>query len=63
MKYTDRLYIPIWLYSNNTTIDNKTNVTAFTFQSGYIQMCSLSLKHCTLNHFTFQSGYIQIGLH
>ena len=32
------LYIPFWLYSNNTDIDNKTNVTAFTFHSGYILM-------------------------
>ena len=54
------LYIPIWLYSNETDATKGVRSMDFTFQSGYIQI-NLALFYVNLIlDFTFQSGYIQI---
>ena len=54
------LYIPIWFYSNDTKVFLAQIDTAFTFQSGSIQMTVKYFKTMTLICFTFQSGSIQI---
>ena len=56
-QYTENLYIPIWLYSNDYSIVYATGVKAFTFQSGYIQI--------TYGHYRKESDclYIPIWLY
>ena len=54
------LYIPIWLYSNHTTICDYSVIFIFTFQSGYIQIVCKFVIGAICSVFTFQSGYIQI---
>ena len=57
-----KLYIPIWFYSNGKPCINVQFVKIFTFQSGSIQIFLNTSIAFAITPFTFQSGSIQIIL-
>ena len=58
-----QLYIPFWLYSNETARKLNSAGYSFTFHSGYILIVVWYFYWYLFYYFTFHSGYILIYPH